>query len=415
MRIQLTDIHESPHRLRDVVKNEAFQELVASLRDYGLLQPIKVRPNEDGYEIIYGHRRTSAMRQLGWTECEAIVETIDDEVALLQAITENLQRLDLSALEEAQIYATLQNRGYSQIRIAKLINRSSSHIASRLSLLQLPPEVQERVVLSNHDPTPSTEQGSISVDSAWRIATAVKSPEEATQIVNKAIDERLNAKEIRELAKQLKHADKPEQRTHILDTPFPRAVLTFGELSQTNIDHIEIASTPARPFHTGNRSIADQFHSKLMWNLKRIDVDQYAHFTIGYSQRNWDQVAELLHIAKVTTLVDARRNAISQYKVEFSKTNLQTAASTMGIQYVHIPDLGIGSEERDDLAETHDYESLFTAYANRLNAKVIKNLLGDMLPKERLAFLCVELDPETCHRHKIALLLEEMGYRTFDL
>ncbi len=124
---------------------------------------------------------------------------------------------------------------------------------------------------------------------------------------------------------------------------------------------------------------------------------------------------ELLQTAKVTMLIDARRNAVSQYKPEFSKANLAAQARDGGITYRHVPELGIGSEERQDLAETHDYDGLFSTYQRRLDEALMRSLLGDDLQNQRLAFMCVEIDPNTCHRNRIALLLEEIGFSTLDL
>src|SRR5437764_8918033 len=105
MKIKLSAIHNSPYILREVVKDDDFLDLVASIKSQGLLQPIKVRPNNDGYELIYGHRRTAAMEQLGWDECEAIVESVTDDQAYVQSVIENIHRKDLTPLEEATIFA----------------------------------------------------------------------------------------------------------------------------------------------------------------------------------------------------------------------------------------------------------------------------------------------------------------------
>lgn len=171
----------------------------------------------------------------------------------------------------------------------------------------------------------------------------------------------------------------------------------------------------SKPFHTANRSVAEQFHTKWLWNLSRLNLRGFAHFTLGYSQRNWQQVLELLRLAQVTMLVDARYNVVSQHKPEFSKRNLDAATQVAGLSYRHLPALGIAPEARADLSETHDYTGLFAAYAQRLDEALLSSLLGDALHKQRLAFLCVEIDPYTCHRSQIALLLERLGFATLDL
>jgi uncharacterized protein (DUF488 family) len=156
-------------------------------------------------------------------------------------------------------------------------------------------------------------------------------------------------------------------------------------------------------------------HNKCIWNLNRIPLRNYAHFTIGYSQRDWNQVEELLRIAEVTVLVDARRHPVSQFKPEFSKSNLKTYLDAAGLTYWHIPELGIDASDREELSDTLDYDSLFSDYDRTISIDYLQQILGEKLDSERLAFLCVELDPHICHRHRIALLLEEMGYSTLDL
>jgi ParB/RepB/Spo0J family partition protein len=416
MKIKLTLIHENATKLREVAKDETFQELVDSLHERGLLQPIKVRPSEQGYELIYGHRRFHAMRQLGWDECEAIVEELGDDQAFLEAVTENLQRKDLEPFEEAEIFRRLKENNYTHVQIAKLVNKSHEFVFRRLSLLGLPTELRD-IIVSGNTESATTELGAISLDSAAHISTAAASPSEAIQLAQKAISERLTSAEVRKLTSQFRQTTHPEERERILQIPFaaayPSPISSVNDRGDyTNGD---IPYSPSKPFHTADRSVADQFHSKLLWNLNRIDLRQYGHFTIGYSQRRWEQVAELLQLAEVNVLVDARRNAVSQYKPEFSKVNIESAIFSTGIRYWHVPELGIGSEDRADLGETHDYDGLFTTYGERVNSKTLTRTFGDKLNTHRIAFLCVELDPETCHRHRIALLLEEMGYKTLDL
>jgi ParB/RepB/Spo0J family partition protein len=197
-----------------------FFVLVVFIRAHGLLQPIKVRPNNDGFELIYGHRRTAAMRHLGWIECEAIIEDLDDDQALLQAVNENLHRKDMTVFEEADIYKALRERGYAIDRIAKLVSKPQGHVSNRLSLLRLPTEVQEMIRPGNNQQVATTEYGAISVDSASRISAAAQTPTEAVQVARKAVSERLTASEVRTLTAQLKHARTEAERRNIVTKPF---------------------------------------------------------------------------------------------------------------------------------------------------------------------------------------------------
>jgi ParB/RepB/Spo0J family partition protein len=404
MKIKLADVHESHNKLREVNKDVNFFELADSLNKEGLLQPIKVRPIANGYELIYGHRRAMAMKHLGWGECDAIIEELDDDSALTQSIMENLHRSDMTSMEEATIYHNLIENGTSANQIANMIGKSSTYVQSRTKLLQLPDEVKSMVAPKQLYSRVTTSQGTIPIDAAGTILSASKTDEEVIQFAKKAVDENLKVNDVREISRQLKEAESDGERQQIIDEPFIPKV-TSNKNGGNSKDK----------FHTSNRSVGEQFHSKLMWNLKRIDLAQFQHFTIGYSQRNWEQLAEILKIAEVTLLIDARRNAVSQYKPEFSKNNLIQSCKSNDLRYQHIPDLGIHKEERQDLSHTHDYDSLFNKYELRVNSSLMEKQLGNILKNERVALMCVELDPNTCHRNRLALMLEGIGYKTLDL
>lgn len=180
----------------------------------------------------------------------------------------------------------------------------------------------------------------------------------------------------------------------------------------------EQPSMPSKEYHAANRTVGEQFHSKLVWNYSRINLDFWQCFTIGYSQRTWEQFAELLELAKVSVLMDVRKSAISQYKPEFNKQQLAYSCSAIGIRYIHVPELGVEYEDRAELSETHDYTTLFDTYEERLTPDGIIEAIQKWvnISSHRIAFMCVEIDPATCHRNRIAKALEDGGIaKTFDL
>jgi ParB family transcriptional regulator, chromosome partitioning protein len=131
---------------------EQLAELAASIRENGLLQPLVVRPAGPGlpagaeWELVAGERRLRAVRQLGWTDVPAIVREMDDRTLLVLAIVENVQRSDLSPLEEAEGYRQLiEDFGYTQKEVADSVGRERSTIANLLRLLHLPASVQRLV------------------------------------------------------------------------------------------------------------------------------------------------------------------------------------------------------------------------------------------------------------------------------
>jgi ParB family chromosome partitioning protein len=130
-----------------VFDEEALAELVHSLREVGLLQPVVVRPlGSDRYELIMGERRLRAAREAGFVAIPAIVRATGDDALLRDALLENLHRSQLNPLEEAAAYdQLLQDFGCTHDELAGRIGRSRPQISNTLRLLKLPPSVQRRV------------------------------------------------------------------------------------------------------------------------------------------------------------------------------------------------------------------------------------------------------------------------------
>ncbi|MEP6571713.1 MAG: ParB/RepB/Spo0J family partition protein [Gemmatimonadota bacterium] len=139
-------ISPNPYQPRTSIDEPSFRELVASLEVSGLLQPILVRPHEGGYELIAGERRWRAAQQLGWSKIPAVIKEADDRTLLTLALVENLQRDNLSAIEEAISYQKLVDEfQVSQGEIARFVGRDRSTISNALRLLKLPPDVRAMV------------------------------------------------------------------------------------------------------------------------------------------------------------------------------------------------------------------------------------------------------------------------------
>lgn len=145
--LPLASIAPNPRQPRTVFDEDALAELVFSIREIGLLQPIVVRQTGAGaYELIAGERRLRASREAGLTAIPAIIRDTDDEAMLRDALLENLHRADLNALEEAAAYQQLlSDFGCTQDELARRIGRSRPQVSNTLRLLKLPPDVQRRV------------------------------------------------------------------------------------------------------------------------------------------------------------------------------------------------------------------------------------------------------------------------------
>ncbi len=127
---------------------DQLDELTSSIREKGVMQPLLVRPSEDPniFEIIAGERRWRAAQRAGLHDVPVIIREVDDKEALELAIIENVQRVDLNPLEEAQGYEQLiEQFSYTQQDLAQVIGKSRSHVANTLRLLKLPREVRDMV------------------------------------------------------------------------------------------------------------------------------------------------------------------------------------------------------------------------------------------------------------------------------
>ena len=126
---------------------EAMEELTASIRENGLIQPITVRESGDGYEIIAGERRYRACVKAGFDKIPAYVMSPSEEEAAQLALVENVQRENLSAVEEAKSYVHIMRQaGLTQEQVAAKIGKSQSSVANKIRLLNLPEEVQQGVI-----------------------------------------------------------------------------------------------------------------------------------------------------------------------------------------------------------------------------------------------------------------------------
>lgn len=137
----------SPFQPRRLFDEAALDDLVESIREKGVLQPLLVRPNpkqKDGYEIIAGERRYRASKKAGLTQVPVIIKNFDDKTALEVALIENLQREDLNAVEEGEAYVRLMNEfHYTQEELARVVGKSRSYVANMMRLLELPDSVKK--------------------------------------------------------------------------------------------------------------------------------------------------------------------------------------------------------------------------------------------------------------------------------
>lgn len=145
-RITVGQIRRSPWQPRHVFEQEALSDLVASVRERGVLQPLLVRRNADHFELIAGERRLRAATEAGLIDVPAIVMEVTDREALEIALVENLQRSDLNLIEEAEGYRALADKfQMTQEQIATRVGKARPTVANALRLLELPDPVKQLV------------------------------------------------------------------------------------------------------------------------------------------------------------------------------------------------------------------------------------------------------------------------------
>ena len=196
--LDVSSIVPNPKQPRSVFEPEAFAELVHSIKELGVLQPIVVREKSEGqYELIMGERRLRASKEAGLKKIPAVIRETEDQNMLRDALLENLHRSDLNPLEEASAYAQLlEDFGITQEQLADRIGRSRPQITNTLRLLKLPASVQRQVA-----------SGVLSAGHARAILGATDSSR-MEYFATKTINEGLSVRSLEELV----GLDKPETK-----------------------------------------------------------------------------------------------------------------------------------------------------------------------------------------------------------
>ena len=144
--IKLLDIKPNSKQPRKVFDEEALEELAASIKEHGVIQPVLLRPAAKGYELVAGERRWRAARKAGLKTIPAIVRELDDRQNSFYALIENMQREDLNVVEEALgLQQMMEEYGLTQEEAAKAVGKSRPYVSNALRLLKLPQEIQNMV------------------------------------------------------------------------------------------------------------------------------------------------------------------------------------------------------------------------------------------------------------------------------
>jgi len=222
--LETSKITPNRQQPRTVFNDEKISELAESIKEHGIIQPILVRQTNDGYELIAGERRYRAAKTLNLATIPVIIRNYDDITTASVAIIENIQREDLTSIEEALAYRQLMNlHGTTQAELATQIGKSQSTVANKVRLLNLSPTVQDAIL-----------ERKISERHA-RTLLSVK--EEALQVkfLNTIIEKNLNVAQSEKLIEDyLMPKEKKQKGTTITKIPrnFKLALNTFNQAAQ---------------------------------------------------------------------------------------------------------------------------------------------------------------------------------------
>lgn len=295
-------IRPNPYQARRAFDPEAMKDLVESIKVYGILQPIIIRKlDEENYQIIAGERRLNAARKLGLEKIPAIVREYTDAQMNEVSLIENVQREDLSVLEEAGAYERLiREFGYTQENLAAKIGRSRSHIANLLRLLKLSPKVREMVAA-----------GKISMGQA-RPLLAIEDESMQVNVAEMVISEDLSVRKVEAFVKELRNSglippEKPSAQTYAI-APSKRARSEMVSASYEN------SRPKISPYERRFRDAEKKLGGMLGAQIKIVEDGENHQIQISFADEG-----ELLKIIRNLERVFANPSANAGDKVAASR------------------------------------------------------------------------------------------------
>ena len=187
--LNLDELRPNPYQPRKKFDEEALNELASSIKEHGVFQPIIVKKTIKGYDIVAGERRFRASKKAGLTKIPAIIADFSDDEMMQISLLENLQREDLTAIEEAKAYKSIiDSSNITQDELAKRVGKSRSHITNMLGLLKLPTNVQDLVLYNK-----------ISMGHA-RVLSKLENIDKINELADLVIKQDLSVRELEEIS-----------------------------------------------------------------------------------------------------------------------------------------------------------------------------------------------------------------------
>ncbi|MDX8363260.1 MULTISPECIES: ParB/RepB/Spo0J family partition protein [Bacillaceae] len=207
--VKINELRPNPYQPRKTFQPEAIDELKESILQHGILQPLIVRKSIKGFEIVVGERRFRAAKEADLSTVPVVIRDLSEQQIMELALLENLQREDLTPIEEALAYQTLIDKlEFTQEQLAQRLGKSRPHIANHLRLLVLPKSIQ--VLIS---------EGKLTMGHG-RTLLGLKNKEKTKKLAEKVINEQLNVRQLEQLVQQLnkdvpRETSKPKKEKNI--------------------------------------------------------------------------------------------------------------------------------------------------------------------------------------------------------
>lgn len=207
--VTLKELRPNPYQPRKIFDKDAIDELKKSIQEHGILQPIIVRKSIKGYEIVVGERRFRAAKEAKLEKVPVVVRELSEQQMMELAVLENLQREDLTPIEEASAYQLLMEKlSLTQEQLAKRLGKSRPHIANHIRLLSLPAKIQQLI-----------SDGKISMGHG-RALLGLRKKDKLNLVVEKVMNEELNVRQLERLIQHInenvsRETNKPKQEKNV--------------------------------------------------------------------------------------------------------------------------------------------------------------------------------------------------------
>ncbi len=248
--LELDQIRRNPYQPRIHFESDKLEELAASIRENGVLQPVIVRRVDDGYELVAGERRWRAAQLAGLARIPAIVQEVSDEKLLERALVENIQRDDLNALEEATAYQLLIDQfKLTQEELAQRVGKSRTAITNTLRLLRLPPPIQQGLL-----------GGEITMGHA-RALLPLPKPQQLT-LSRDIVRRGLSVRQVEQMVQRLLNPPAPPKAAP--DSNTRSAAHKLEQRWKTRVDIVRNGASGRIVFHFSSEDELDRLYGELM-------------------------------------------------------------------------------------------------------------------------------------------------------